>query len=261
MTELVPVIERVGGVRLAYNVTGTGPPVLLLHGWGGSMQSFAPVVDQLAPRGYALHTLDLPGFGASAQPPTPWGVGEYVDVVLAYMDAHNLAQVAIVGHSFGGRIGLMLAAQYPVRVSQMVLAASAGLRTPLSARHRARNVLARSVRRTLGAVGLRSLRDHLHDRYNRRYASADYLNAGPLRATFLRVIGEDLTDYARRVQAPTVLIWGDQDVDTPLWQGQKLEQLIPDAGLIVLTGAGHFAYLERLGDFVRITDHFLRGGN
>ena len=73
----------------------------------------------------------------------------------------------------------------------------------------------------------------------------------------MQVIEEDLTPYARRVQAPTVLIWGDQDTETPLWQGQRLEQLIPDAGLIVFQGAGHFAFTERLADYVRIVDHFL----
>jgi pimeloyl-ACP methyl ester carboxylesterase len=104
---------------------------------------------------------------------------------------------------------------------------------------------------------LKTLRTRLQERYNQRYASDDYLNAGPLRDTFVRVINEDLTDCARRVQAPTVLIWGDQDDDTPLWHGRRLEELIPDAGLIVFEGAGHFAYLERLSDFVRIVDHFL----
>jgi pimeloyl-ACP methyl ester carboxylesterase len=54
------------------------------------------------------------------------------------------------------------------------------------------------------------------------------------------------------------LIWGDQDTDTPLWQGQQLEKLIPDAGLVVFKGAGHFAFQERLNDFVRIVDTFFK---
>jgi len=105
-------------------------------------------------------------------------------------------------------------------------------------------------------LGLQSLRTRLQEAYNRRYASSDYLAAGALRDTFLRVIDEDLAPFAARIQAPTVLIWGDQDLDTPLWQGRKLEQLIPDAGLIVFQGAGHFAYQERLEDYVRNVDHY-----
>lgn len=101
------------------------------------------------------------------------------------------------------------------------------------------------------------LRTRLQEQYYQRFASEDYLSAGPLRETFLRVIEQDLSDYAARIQAPTVLVWGDHDQDTPLWQGRRLEQIIPDAGLIVFQGAGHFSYLERLEDFVRITRHFL----
>ncbi len=102
------------------------------------------------------------------------------------------------------------------------------------------------------------MRARLQAIYNRRYASPDYLNAGPLRETFLRIISEDLTPYAAQVRAPTLLIWGDRDTDTPLWQGRKLEQVMPDAGLIVFTGAGHFSYLERLNEYLRIVEHFLK---
>ena len=257
MSEPPTVVRTIGGLRTETCTTGSGSPVVALHGWGGSLHSFWPVAEALAAEGFAVHLLDLPGFGQSAPPPTPWDVADYVRFVLAYLDASGLPRVALLGHSFGGRIGLMLAAQQPERVSKMVLANSAGLRTPLSLTQQTRIVLARAVRETLDRAHLTSARERLQAFYNRHYASEDYRNAGPLRETFLRVIAEDLTPYARQVQAPTVLIWGDRDADTPLWQGRKLEQLIPDAGLIVFEGAGHFSYLERLNDYVRIVAHFL----
>jgi len=68
---------------------------------------------------------------------------------------------------------------------------------------------------------------------------------GVMRQTFVNVVNEDLQSYAGRVRVPTLLLWGDADEDTPLWQGQLLEQLIPDAGLVVYPGAGHYSYLER----------------
>ena len=245
------------GVCVAGDNTGNNPPIITLHGWAAKIQSFWPVAENLAPKGYQLHLLDLPGFGTSDLPPEPWNVADYMRFVLAYLDEAQLKRVAVIGHSFGGRIALMLAAEYPDRISKMVLANSAGLRTPMSLKQTTRNLMARSMRGVLNKIGLESLQERLRERYNRRYASEDYLNAGTLRETFLRVIAQDLTDYATHVQAPTVLVWGDQDTDTPLWQGRKLEQLIPDAGLIVFEGAGHFSYLDRLYDFVRIVDHFL----
>ena len=257
MSEPAVVARTIAGLRTGTCVTGSGTPVVALHGWGGSVHSFWPVAEGLAAAGFAVHLLDLPGFGHSDPPPAPWGVAEYARFVLAYLDASDLPRVALLGHSFGGRIGLMLAAQHPERVSKMVLANSAGLRTPLSLTQQARIVLARAIREALDRARLTSARERLQASYNRRYASEDYRNAGPLRETFLRIIAEDLTPYASQVQAPTVLIWGDRDADTPLWQGRKLEQLIPDAGLIVFEGVGHFSYLERLDDFVRIVVQFL----
>lgn len=256
MSEPETTLQTINGIQARTAVTGDGVPVLALHGWGGSVKSFWPIAEALAKRGYEVHLLDMPGFGESALPPETWGVADYMRFTLAYLDTHDLDRIHLIGHSFGGRIGLMLAAEHPDRVIKMVLADSAGLRTPPSTSQRLRQFAARTTRGTLSLFGLSALRQRLQDRYNQRYASEDYLTAGPLRDTFLRVIEQDLSPYATRVQAPTVLIWGDQDLDTPLWQGRKLEQLIPDAGLVVFQGAGHFAYLERQHDFIRITDHF-----
>lgn len=257
MSEPPVTLQTIAGLRTGICVTGQGRPVLALHGWGGSIRSFWPVAERLSTVGYAVHLLDLPGFGQTEAPPEPWSVADYARFVLSYLDAANLPRVALLGHSFGGRIGLVLAAQHPERVSRMVLANSAGLRTPPSLRQQLRHGAARLIRHSLDLLGLTSTRERLQAFYNRRYASQDYLNAGPLRETFLRIISEDLTSYAAQVQAPTVLIWGDRDTDTPLWQGRRLEQVMPDAGLVVFAGAGHFSYLERLNEYLRIVEHFL----
>lgn len=258
MSEPTIVLQTVNGLETGTCVTGEGHPVVALHGWGGSIKSFWSVAEALAPLGFEIHLLDLPGFGQTGLPSETWGVADYMQFVLAYMDGNDLSCVDLIGHSFGGRISIMLAAEHPERVHKMVLADAAGLRTPPTLRQNLRQFAARTMRSTLNTLGLASVRTRLQQRYNQRYASEDFLNAGPLRETFVRVIEQDLTTYAIRIQAPTVLIWGDQDTDTPLWQGRRLEQLIPDAGLIVFNGAGHFSYLERLHDFVRITDHFFK---
>jgi pimeloyl-ACP methyl ester carboxylesterase len=255
------VLRSIGNLQTATCVIGEGQPVLTLHGWGGSARSFWPVAERLSAQSYQVHLLDLPGFGQSDLPPQTWGVGDYMRFVVAYLNTAGLDRVSVLGHSFGGRIALMLAAEHPARVHKMVLANSAGLRHAPSFTQRARGFCAGIVRGMLDALGLKAWRAHLQESYNRRYASRDFLTAGPLRDTFLQVIQEDLTPFAQRVRAPTLLIWGDQDADTPLWQGQKLERLIPDAGLIVFKGAGHFSYLERLNDYLRIVDHFLTEGS
>jgi pimeloyl-ACP methyl ester carboxylesterase len=91
----------------------------------------------------------------------------------------------------------------------------------------------------------------------RRTASEEYLNAGPLRGTFVRVVNEDLRDHLPRISVPTLLIWGAQDQDTPLADGKLMESLIPDAGLVVFDHAGHYSYVDAANAFARVVRHFL----
>ncbi len=249
----------VDGIELNARVVGEGPPVLVLHGWGAAIQSIAPIQDRLAPLGYRVHALDFPGFGQSGLPPTAWGVADYARFVIAYMDSVQLSRAHLIGHSFGGRVSIVLGADYPDRVHKIVLAASAGVLTLPSARQRLRQTVNRTLRRTFDLPGLNALQPTVQRWYRERYASEDYKNAGPLEETFLKVIREDLVPHAARIKASTLLIWGDQDQDTPLWQAQVLENTIRDAGLVVFKGAGHFAYQERINDFIHIVDTFLKG--
>lgn len=234
----------------------SAPPVLLLHGWGASSALMEPAAARLAARGWRTITPDLPGFGASGLPPANWGVPDYARWALALLDALQIAQAHVIGHSFGGRISLVLGADSPARLNRIVLVDSAGIppRRPLGVRIRLRAY--KAVRSALYGLKLRSQADALRTWYGRRYGSSDYQSSGPLREVFVRVVNHDLREYAARVQRPTLLVWGERDEDTPLWQGQALEKCIPDAGLVVLEGAGHYSYLEQPDRFTTIVDHF-----
>ncbi|MFW5691372.1 MAG: alpha/beta fold hydrolase, partial [Chloroflexota bacterium] len=224
---------------------GEGPPVLLLHGWGAEIALVWPLAQRLIPLGYRVYAPDLPGFGETAEPPQPWSVYDYAQFVVTYMDYHSLGRAHMFGHSFGGRLGLILGAEHPDRLISMALADAAGLRKPPPLTARARLRLYKGVRDGLKAAGLGSLSDRLRGWYNHRYGSSDFnATTGIMRETFVQVVNEDLRDHARRVAVPVLLIWGDADADTPLWQAQELERLIPDAGLMTYPGAGHYSYLE-----------------
>lgn len=256
MTDFSRQTTTIMGLQTSYAVQGDGPvSVLALHGWGGSIDSFWPVAQQLAKlERYTVYVLDLPGFGESAGPPEPWGVPEYAEFVLAYLDALGLNRVHLLGHSFGGRISLILGAEHPERVDKMVLADSAGVPNPGNP---ARDAAVKAAKAVFGLPGLKKLYEPVRRRAYEQMGSTDYLDAGALQDTFVKVVAQDLLPYAARVSRPTLLIWGDQDVDTPLWQGRKLEATIPDAGLVVFPGAGHFSYLERLPEYVRVVNYFL----
>ncbi|NJL93453.1 MAG: alpha/beta hydrolase [Anaerolineae bacterium] len=241
-------------------VLGEGEPVLLLHGWGASAASLGAIPAALAEAGFQAHALDLPGFGAAPPPPTPWCVADYGEWVRAYLDEQQLNPVRLVGHSFGGRLSLYLAATYPQRVRQLVLTSAAGVRPSLPPRLRFYYAVRRALLRLLSLPGLRRLEPSVRAWLFARMASADARAAAAqdpvMYETLKRVVNEDLLPLAPRIQAPTLLIWGDQDDATPLAQGQALEAAIPDAGLVVLAGAGHYAYAERQAEFIRIVQHF-----
>ncbi len=244
-------------IQTAEVIIGEGKPIVMLHGWGANIGLLTPLAEKLVPLGYQCYIPDMPGFGQTATPPTSWSVGDYAKWVIAYMDAHALDQVYLFGHSFGGRLGLVLGADYGDRIIKMALADAAGVRSKPSTSGQLRLKSYRLALNALQTVGLKPQADQLRTWYSERYGSSDYKAAkGVMRETFVKVVNEDLLLYAARVKPSTLLFWGDNDEDTPLSHGQLLEKTIPDAGLVVWEGAGHYSYLERAGDTARVMDHF-----
>jgi pimeloyl-ACP methyl ester carboxylesterase len=242
---------------------GAQRPVLMLHGWGATVDLVLPLAEWLARLGYPVTALDLPGFGRTPEPPAAWTVHDYAHFVSRFMDASRFTgPVNLFGHSFGGRLGLILGAEAPERLHKLVLADSAGVKPAAPQSARARLNAYKALRDGLKRIGMRGLSERLRSAYNARYGSSDFNAAqGVMRQTFVNVVNEDLLPYAARVQRPTLLLWGDRDEDTPLSQGKALEAAIPDAGLVVLEGAGHYSYLDRLADAARIVDFFYRQGD
>jgi pimeloyl-ACP methyl ester carboxylesterase len=253
-------IDASAGEAPRANVTlrGGGPPLLLLHGWGTSSELFEPILAGLE-SGRQLIVPDLPGFGATPAPDVAWSVHEYADWCMALLDRLGVERFDLIGHSNGGRIGIVLAAEHPGRVSRMVLTASAGIRPRRTLRDAARVRTYKALRALERAsVAPGALRRSAGRRADQR-GSADYRAvSGAMRGTLVRLVNEDLRALLPGLQIPVLLIWGDQDTETPIADGRLMERLIPDAGLVVFEGAGHYAYLEQPGRFCRIVEVFLR---
>jgi pimeloyl-ACP methyl ester carboxylesterase len=242
------------GLRTRHLVRGTGPPVLVLHGWGASIEAVHPIVTGLSPV-TTVHALDLPGFGQSEQPPSPWGVEDYQTFVAAYLDTLSIERPSIVGHSNGGRIAIRMASTEPARASRLVLVDSAGIRPKRTLRWYRRVAMAKVGKhsaRFFGAPG-----ERLRSLLVARAASADYAAAGAMRPTLVKLVNADLRPFMPRIVVPTLLVWGSLDTDTPLSAAREMERLIPDAGLVVLEGAGHYSYLDQPARFARIVSHFI----
>ncbi|MDQ6846476.1 MAG: alpha/beta hydrolase [Candidatus Dormibacteraeota bacterium] len=238
--------------------SGAGPAVILLHGWGATKELMNPVAQRLS--GYRVVIPDLPGFGTTQPPPQAWGVDEYAAWVLALLDRLGINRVHVVGHSNGGRIAIALAAAHPARVDRLVLTDSAGIRPRRGVRYQLRVRTFKLLRAASRWGWLPAGMRREAERRAAQRGSADYRSAsGTLRASMVRLVNADMRPQLALLSASTLIIWGDRDHETPLGDARTMEALIPDAGLVVFEGAGHFAYAEQPDRFCRIVDVFLRG--
>ena len=241
------------GQRARILETGSGPVAVVLHGWGGRIESMAPVIDCL--RGsFRVIAFDLPGFGHSPAPSGQWGTADYAGFVRDALTDLGIQKAHFVGHSFGAKTSLYMAATYPEIVDKLLLCGSSGLRSAPSMKARAKRLASKSARAAgkLGPPG-RAIREAAY----KRLASEDYRNAGPMRPTFVKVVNEDLGDLLPAIKASTLLVWGTEDDAVPVAHARKMEAAIPDAGLVLFEGAGHFAYLDEPQRFCRVARHFL----
>ena len=249
---------NINGYDTFYIDEGAGEPILFLHGWGSSTDAFARMVIPLKERLRCIR-VDLPGFGRSAMLKEPFTLDDYCDFVKAFIDKLGLKDPIMVGHSNGGRITLKMCAEGMVSPEKIVLFGSAGIRSERTRKQKFRTFTFKTIKRALTLPIVRNYSEEALERARRHFGSADYRALTPfMRQTFNRVIGQDLTPCLAKIKAPTLLVWGENDTATPLWMGQLMEKEIPDAGLVVLKGCGHFAYLDKYGEFRLIAESFLK---
>ncbi|MEC9488056.1 MAG: alpha/beta hydrolase [Halanaerobium sp.] len=248
---------EINNLKIHYHAAGQGEPVILLHGWGGSIDSFAPVFNYLGQK-YTVYSLDLPGFGKSDRPARTWGSKEYGSFLNDFMDALGIGQATLIGHSFGGKVSICLAAAYPEKAKKLILVNSAGLIKKRPASYYVKVYTYKFLKKLLSLLpftGEKSSR-----RLQELFGSGDYRQAGEMRQILVKVVNEDLQPLLKNIKAPTLLIWGENDQATPPYFGRTMEREIDDAGLVILKDAGHFSYLDQLNQFLIIIDNFLGGG-
>ena len=267
---LVPQFESVDGVRLRYVRAGTGPAVVLLHGFASSIFTWRDVLPELA-RGHDVVAVDLPNSGGSAiRPDLP--PAAYPRLVMGLMDRLGLGRASLVGNSLGGGIAVLVAAQHPEHVDRLVLIDSVGYN--LAAKERpwvlraagvppvARLLEALPVRR---AVVTRALRQVFFDD---RLVTADrideyvapLLRPGAVPAGQALLAGSDDMGFpgvVAQVRAPTLVIWGREDRWVPVGDADRFLADIPGARKAVIEGCGHLPQEERPAEVLKRLEDFL----
>lgn len=250
------------GLDVRYEVYGSGDAaVLMLHGWGGCVESFRPAIERLC-QSRRVFALDFPGHGQTAEPKTPWSVTEYMQMTEAFIRDVIGGRTDIVAHSFGCRVAILLSAEHPELVKRLVMTGAAGIPSKKTGKKTFKSRLYKTLKKIALSAPAKKLlgektTDSMQEALIRKFGSPDYkVLSKNMRMTFNKVIAQDLTEKLKDIQASAILLWGENDTETPLWMGQLMEKEMKDCALVTLTG-GHFAYLEDFGKFIAVTESFL----
>jgi pimeloyl-ACP methyl ester carboxylesterase len=237
-------VSAAGARFAAYRLCGAAPagaPELIwAHGWGHSHAALLPLAQVMRQRADS-RLVDLPGFGASPLPPGPWGTEDYADAMAEWLAALPATPRVWVGHSFGCRVGVQLAARHPEAIAALFLIAAAGLPP-----HRSLWARTRRLPRRVAFGGLRALTAEgpARDRLRERYGSSDYRAAGAMRPVLVKAVSEDLSDAARRIRVPVVLVHGEGDTESPPEIAERFHRQIPGSRLHRLRGFDHWTILN-----------------
>lgn len=248
---------NIDGLNINYIDEGIGNTVLLLHGWGGSIQTMKPIANFLNKKCRVI-TLDLPGFGESDLPKTPWNSYDYADCIKKFINALNLNNVILFGHSHGGRISIILSSKYDF-VKKLILIDSAGIIPKKKLRYYIKVYSFKMLKNIYLVFSKGSTKEQKLEQFYKKFGSTDYKESqGVMRQTMVKVIHDNLIDLLHLIKAPTLLIWGENDEDTPPYMGKLMEEKIKDSGLIILKNAGHYSYIDCYDQFKAVINVFLK---
>ncbi|MDE6781294.1 MAG: alpha/beta hydrolase [Ruminococcus sp.] len=252
--------KTVNNIRINYEQKGEGDLIVLLHGWGSNIKLFANLIDLLSKK-YTVVAMDMPGFGESQEPPSAWCVDDYVDFVIDFLKDYYNRNIMFLGHSFGGRVIIKLNSRtnLPFEITKVILVDSAGILPPKSNKKSFRTYYYKIGKAVLSTGLMQKIAPEALENFRKKMGSADYAAASPLmRQVLVKVVNEDLEPLIPNIKCPTLLVWGVNDTATPLSDGEKMEKLIKDAGLVKLENAGHYSFLEQQYTFNRVMCSFMK---
>lgn len=245
-------IMKIKGININYVEYGneSGDPIVFLHGWGQNINMMKPLANLLS-KEYKIVIVDLPGHGQSDEPPFAWTVFDYSDAIKKLLDELGIKKPNLVGHSFGGKISLAYASNYEVK--NLVV-----LGSPFKAEKNKQSLKIKILK----ALKKVPILNKFEEFAKKRIGSEDYRNASPImRQVLVNTVNLDISGNVQKIKCPTLIVWGDLDEAVPVSHAYELEKLITDAGLVVLEGATHYAYLEHVSQVANMIRSLVGGNN
>ena len=252
----------VDGYNICVKTTGTGDKtVVILQGWGTDLGVYDSVAGVIDGSKYRVIQFDFPGFGGSDEPKEPWDVDGFADFFCRFMEVMQVKQATLIGHSYGGRVIIKLAAResIPFEITNIILIDSAGVLPVRTTAQKWKIRKYKILKKFLNMKLIYAMFPEVIDDWRSRQGSADYRNATPMmRQCMVKAVNEDLTELLPKIRQEVLLIWGDQDTATPIRDAHIMEEKIPNCGLAVIPGTGHFSFLEKPAQFRGIMEAYLK---
>lgn len=237
-------------------------PILILHGWNLSASKFNSLKEEFDRRGYKSYCPDLPGFGNNQIPNKPLNLFDYVDFVEKFIQENKLSNVTIIGHSFGGRIGIKLAAQNPNLLHALILTGAPGIIPVPRSKALFFIILAKAGRKLFSLPIVNFFQNIARQLLYRTAGAMDYYNTDEkMRDTFKNIVRENLEVLLTQISTPTLLLWGKEDGFVPIGIAQKMEKMIKNSKLVVIENSRHGVpwthpkeFADKVEDFLQRSD-------
>jgi len=243
----------IDGLSVHAEQMGEGSDVVLLHGWGYASDLLMPLAKKLSAK-HRVTLIDLPGHGATDEPEQAYCIEDFARVVAGTLEALGIKKAHFAGHSNGGRTIIALSRNHADIMDRIALMDASGIRPKRGLRYYFKVYSYKLGKKILS---LPFFSDEARKKYTQGKGSADYkVLSEVMKATFSRIVNEDLTPQLAKIKSPTILIWGENDADTPLYMGKIMEKQIPDSALILYEGKGHYAFAEDLNKTAAVLGSF-----
>jgi len=221
--------------------------ILILHGWKNSLKNWEGVGKRISVKNKVI-LVDLPGFGNSSIPKNqPFDTYDYAETINKFIEKLNLRDITLIGHSFGGKIGTIIASNNP-RIKKLILVDNSGITN--------RSIVT-SLKMYLSKITKFFLPKTLSEKFSNTLSSEDYKNAGNLRESFREIVTQDIRESAKKIKIPTLIIWGENDKDVPLSSAKILKKIIPNSTLRIVWRATHHPHLEKPDKFIEIIEEYI----
>lgn len=215
-------------------------PIVLLHGWNLSAAKLAPLQGELQKRNYTVVSFDLPGFRNTAPLDRAYTISDYGRYVTDALKKRRISEAIILGHSFGGRLGIYLSTNNPALVKALILSGTPGLGADKTTKETVYLFLAKTGGVMFSVWPLSSVADTARKVLYKLTGSYDYYKtSGLLRETFKNIISYKLEPLLPKIRIPTLILWGNEDKIVPVQVAHGMHALISGSQLTIIPNARH----------------------